>query len=144
MSVLVKGMKMPVSCYECPMAEEMDMQEDWHKCKLLNKEFYSWDVTDDMKEYHRPKECPLVEVPTPHGRLIDAEALKETVCIHDYILKDRFNSTDKGMFTLGIMYAINQQPTVDAIPVDYMRLQIDCEKWEEIITRWKEHDHKAD
>lgn len=79
MSVLVKNMKIPVSCYECPMAEEMDMQEDWHKCKLLNKEFYSWDVTEDTKEYHRPKECPLVEVPTPHGRLIDEDELHKNV-----------------------------------------------------------------
>lgn len=29
-------------------------------------------------------------------------------------------------------------PTIDAIPIDYMRSQIDCGKWEEIITRWKE------
>lgn len=26
--------------------------------------------------------------------------------------------------------------------IDYMRSQIDCEKWEEIITRWKEEVHK--
>ena len=70
---------MPVSCYECPMAEEMDMQEDWYTCNFLKKHFYSWDVTEDMKEYHRPKECPLVEVPTPHGRLIDADYLKEHI-----------------------------------------------------------------
>ena len=82
MSVLVKRMNMPVSCYECPMAEEMDMQEDWYKCKLLKKHFYSWDVTEDREEYHRlpeeyhrPKECPLVAVPTPHGRLIDADEI---------------------------------------------------------------------
>lgn len=50
-------------------------------------------------------------------RLIDADALKETVRTHDYILKDCFNSIDKGMFTLGIMYAIDEQPTIDAVPV---------------------------
>jgi len=38
---------------------------------------------------------------------------------------------------------IAQAPTVDAIPIDYMRSQVDSEKWEEIITRWKEHE-KAD
>lgn len=37
-----------------------------------------------------------------------------------------------------------ETPTIDAIPIDYMRSQIDCEKWEEIITRWKEHGQKAD
>lgn len=35
---------------------------------------------------------------------------------------------------------IEDAKTIDAIPIDYMRSQIDCEKWEEIITRWKEHD----
>ena len=50
-------------------------------------------------------------------RLIDADALKESVHAHDYVLKDCLNSTDKGMFTMGIMQAIDEQPTVDAVPV---------------------------
>ena len=50
-------------------------------------------------------------------RLIDADALKESVHAHDYVLKDCLNSTDKGMFTVGIMQAIDEQPTVDAEPV---------------------------
>lgn len=64
MSVLIKGMKMPVSCYECPMAIEMDMQGDWYECNLLKNHFYSFDVTADQEEYHRPKGCPLAEVPS--------------------------------------------------------------------------------
>lgn len=35
---------------------------------------------------------------------------------------------------------INEQPTIDAIPIDYLRSQVDSGKWEEIITRWKEVD----
>lgn len=58
-------------------------------------------------------------------RLIDADALKESVHAHDYVLKDCLNSTDKGMFTVGIMQAIDEQPTVDAVPVVRCR---DC-KW---------------
>ena len=50
-------------------------------------------------------------------RLIDADTLKETVHAHDYVLIDRTNSTDKGMFTVGIMQAIDEQPTIDAVPV---------------------------
>lgn len=49
-------------------------------------------------------------------RLIDADALKESVHAHDYVLKDCLNSTDKGMFTVGIMQAIDEQPTIDAVP----------------------------
>lgn len=50
-------------------------------------------------------------------RLIDADALKQTINEHDYVLRDMFNSTDKGMFTIGIDFAINEQPTIDAVPV---------------------------
>ena len=52
-------------------------------------------------------------------RLIDANALKESVHAHDYVLKDCLNSTDKGMFTVGIMQAIDEQPTIDAEPVHH-------------------------
>ena len=51
-------------------------------------------------------------------RLIDANMLKESVHAHDYVLKDCLNSTDKGMFTVGIMQAIDEQPTIDAVPLD--------------------------
>jgi len=52
------------------------------------------------------------------NRLINADALKETINAHDYVLKDCLNTTDKGMFTVGIMQAIDEQPTVDAVPLD--------------------------
>lgn len=50
-------------------------------------------------------------------RLVDADALMETIRAHDYPLKAHFNSTDNGMFTLGIQQAVDEQPTVDAVPV---------------------------
>ena len=55
MSILIKGVEMPKSCHAC------------------------W-VTDYCLENHfgifangNGKPCPLVEIPTPHGRLIDAD-----------------------------------------------------------------------
>jgi rubrerythrin len=60
-------------------------------------------------------------------RLIDANALKESVHAHDYVLKDCLNSTDKGMFTVGIMQAIDEQPTVD--PVKHGKWIV----WDEIV-----------
>lgn len=50
-------------------------------------------------------------------RLIDANALMETIKAHDYPLRDYFNSTDSGMFTFGIQQAVDEQPTVDAVPI---------------------------
>lgn len=50
-------------------------------------------------------------------RLIDADELIKTIKAHHYPLKSHLNSTDYGMFTIGIQYAIDEQTTVDAVPV---------------------------
>lgn len=58
MSVLIKGMKMPKSCEECRLYED-----EW----CLGRE-----VDDSWSDFNtRWKNCPLIEIPTPHGRLID-------------------------------------------------------------------------
>ena len=54
-------------------------------------------------------------------RLIDANVLKNTITKHSYIVRDRINSTGEGMFTVGIMQAIDEQPTIDAVPVRHGR-----------------------
>ena len=59
MSVLIKGMEMPHDCDSCKVSDILD-------CTL-------WKPMD-IGERH--PECPLVEVPTPHGRLIDKDRLK--------------------------------------------------------------------
>lgn len=71
MGVYNLSMKMPENCYlcgysvcgcvtsnmilQCGVAEPMDFME---------------------AQEHRHKDCPLVEVKAPHGRLIDADALR--------------------------------------------------------------------
>ena len=61
MGVYVKGMEMPESCRECP--------------------FTYWDGVTGERWCDRiiapcnKVDCPLVEVPTPHGRLVDANEL---------------------------------------------------------------------
>ena len=58
MSVLVKGMEMPESCDTCFLSK-------WDTC---NERFYCmFDA------------CPLVEVPAPHGKLIDADKLMHDI-----------------------------------------------------------------
>lgn len=47
-------------------------------------------------------------------RLINADKLMETIKNHHYLLIDKLNSTDYGMFTVGIQQAVDEQPTVDA------------------------------
>lgn len=47
-------------------------------------------------------------------RLIDADALKETIASNVYPIADAFNSRDYGMFwTGGIEKAIDEQPTIE-------------------------------
>lgn len=43
-------------------------------------------------------------------RLIDADKLIKTIEEHDYPLADECGSIDRGMFTIGIMQAIDEQP----------------------------------
>lgn len=61
MSILIKNLDMPKNCMECMFWARSVIGVD--RCFIANKEL--------------PCDCPLVEVPTPHGRLIDADALKE-------------------------------------------------------------------
>ena len=63
--ILIKGMEMPKSCPECSLADSVV------HCPLTGKT-YNWGLIE------RPSDCPLVEVP-PHGRLIDADALRENI-----------------------------------------------------------------
>lgn len=62
MGVYVKGMKFPDSCCVCPI-----MNQDDGYCEVNH------DRADDI--WNRPEWCPMVEVPTPHGRLIDGSEL---------------------------------------------------------------------
>lgn len=70
MSILIKGMEMPTSCDDCPLAGDF-------KCNLMPS------IPALCKEYDIAVQngkclnnCPLVEIP-PHGRLIDADVLME-------------------------------------------------------------------
>lgn len=69
MSVLVKGMKMPRDCKHCKIAFYDEVYGTI--CPFIGIAFEV-----DAK---RQKTCPLVEVPTPHGRLNDADYLKEHI-----------------------------------------------------------------
>lgn len=74
MSILVKGMNKPDSCAACPF-ERNGWPDEWEMhCKLLGRQVGYFDKKNKV-----PKDCPLVEIPTPHGRLIDADELKNWI-----------------------------------------------------------------
>ena len=53
-------------------------------------------------------------------RLGDLDALKEVIKANHYLLSSKHNSTDYGMFTTGIMQAIDNAPTVEPFEPDYV------------------------
>ena len=58
------------------------------------------------------------------GKCIDADKLMETIKAHHYPLVVKgLNSTDYGMFTLGIQQVVDEQSPVDAVEVVYCK---DC------------------
>lgn len=55
MSVLIRDMKMPRNCSDCPL------QSGVWDCRLTQK-IYNWGLTE------RPSDCPLIEVPSDDVR----------------------------------------------------------------------------
>lgn len=61
MTILIKGMEMPENCIYCPVVDD-----EYGGCLIDDK---------SHGDPNKPIDCPLIEVPTPHGRLADADAL---------------------------------------------------------------------
>lgn len=68
MGVYIKGMEMPKCCAQCVIR--------YGNCK------------ERIYMGNRPSLCPIVEIKEPHGRLIDAGALVNTVVFHTNISAD--------------------------------------------------------
>ena len=72
MSVLIKGMEMPENCRDC---EFWCMCRNPHRmyCKSINRQLEADEENEIGKK--RLSDCSLIEVPAPHGDLIDRDAL---------------------------------------------------------------------
>ena len=73
MSVLIKGMEMPKYCLDCMFGYEAENSDNevFYSCFLTNQK-----MTCGTAMYGRVQSCPLVEVPTPHGDLIDRNKIQ--------------------------------------------------------------------
>lgn len=100
MSVLIKGMEMPKSCIACPMLEGDRMDGLCHAVSrwLDDDEYWTWYLypEGDMDD-SKPCNCPLVPVPTPHGRLIDAGELEDKL---DAWTRENFSFSDRYQYNL--------------------------------------------
>ena len=72
MSILIKGMEMPTRCAVCVLC---DLRYGT-KCKITKMSYYDSEGYPRGGYNNRPDWCPLVEIPEPHGDLIDRDALR--------------------------------------------------------------------
>jgi len=66
MGIYLPNMEMPNNCQEC-----VCINDEYFYCQAVNRK-----PKDENIISRRPDWCPLAEVPTPHGRLIDADELQ--------------------------------------------------------------------
>ena len=100
MSILIKGMEMPLhterdgekdTVFQCAIVVHQD-----NTAELVIRR----DPANPFANCNEPHidKCPLVEIPTPHGRLIDADEIEK--CVHEwydvgeYVFADTIRDAD--------------------------------------------------
>ncbi len=101
MGVYIKGMEMPRSCAECPV--NMNICKRGYKYLLAHMELYD----------QRANDCPISTVP-PHGRLIDADKMRESIRRQAGLLKLMGGELSDFAETLekGFLQEIANAPTI--------------------------------
>lgn len=96
MSIIIKGLDMPNTCGQCNLRAFDEWEDEY--CTVLCS-----DIEDHTK---RLDSCPLVEIPNPHGKIIDGGNI-------DY---DEFWYREGQGFTIavcqGAQRIIEEQPTI--------------------------------
>ena len=108
MEVYVKGMEMPETCKLCYLSE-FDPGFYAYVCKPTGIR-----IDCDMAKIDRPRTiCPLAHVP-PHGRLIDADKMRESIRRQAGLLKLMGGELSDLAETLekGFLQEIDNAPTI--------------------------------
>ena len=72
MTVIIKGKDMPENCGEC---WDLDERGDYPMCNITGEQRgYDFDIRKKKMD-----KCPIGDVPTLHGRLIDADKFDSCV-----------------------------------------------------------------
>lgn len=69
MGLYIKDMEMPKSCFNCKFPRA---------CQAITRRIDEMVRTELFPQDHRHSDCPITEVPEPHGRLIDADKLADS------------------------------------------------------------------
>jgi hypothetical protein len=79
MGVYVKGMEMPHDCGDCDFLSGLICPDNVYHCYApVDKKNHSINVTVFVENWLRPLWCPLVEIPTPHGDLVDKDKVYQS------------------------------------------------------------------
>ena len=97
MSVLIKGMEMPKCCGMCNAFFE---KGDGFSCTITDTEV-------ERLWYKRNKDCPLVEIPSKHGDLID-----RGVDVGDYVTVWDCNCSEFGKQRVMAVDDLGYLPTI--------------------------------
>lgn len=105
MSVLIKGMELPKSCKECghALAKKYCMFLREYSIKF-QRELLK-EIPYERYAIERLPDCPLVAVPTPHGRLIDCERATFPTAF-------RYNTNDYAKGWNACIKAVQTAPTI--------------------------------
>lgn len=90
MSILIKDIDIPKCCNECKLKYAI-------KCETY--------IGYHHKDTSRARKCPIVEVQTPHGRLIDADKVKERMIPLNFSVQKWISEVDLDVYVPTIIEA---------------------------------------
>lgn len=114
MGIYLPNMEMPKNCEECDLSKtRRSSLGDIIDCKYIGTVGSAFKDQYSILNARHPK-CPLVEVPTPHGRLIDTDELYGAIV-------DKGQRNERGKYRIGDFWELNgceirevidRQPTI--------------------------------
>lgn len=117
MSILIKGMEMPVTCCHCPLIA-YDAGIKWIDAE--KEETGAWlcllthELIDNTK---RLDNCPLIPVP-PHGDLIDRDALRQSMYHEAFETDSSMQKWDSGCWIRYKMFERVEENAPTIIPAE--------------------------
>ena len=99
-------MEMPRTCYDCKLRRRNGLELI---CPVLER---SYKIADTQILFVREKDCPLIEVPEPHGRLGDLDRLEQMFVDIDNAPYSGFDGTEPFYSAEDAAKIISLAPTV--------------------------------
>lgn len=107
MGIYIRGMEMPKACMECPI------ETDYGTCGYYSLYVEAGHESDCEK---RRDDCPLIEIPDKHGRLIDADAFDERVRIAGGMADEELSDDFKDGIQTTLLLLKSQRTVIEAEP----------------------------